>query len=155
MKRTPRIQIAPVALAALIACGGGEQADAGMSETAPEAAPAEPAVSVRIVEPAEGAEVGPDVRVVLETTGIEIRPISPPVPGTGHHHLFLDTDLTPPGQVIPSENPNIVHKGDGSTEHTFEGLAPGTHRIIALVADPAHIPLDPPVADTVTFTVAN
>ncbi len=131
------------------ACGGGEEAEP-VADAAP--APA-PTVTVQIVEPAEGATVGPDVRVVLRTTGIEIAPIDPPVPGTGHHHLYLDADLTPLDQVIPAGNPNIVHKGDGTTEHTFTGVAPGRHRIIALVANPAHIPIAPPVADTVMFTV--
>lgn len=138
------------ALAACIACAGG---DAGEADAEAEAGEGN-AVTVRIVEPAEGATVGPDVRVVLETEGIDVVPIDPPVAGTGHHHLFLDTDLTPLDQVIPSDNASIVHKGDGSTEHVFRGLEPGPHRIIALVANPAHIPLEPPVADTVEFVVS-
>jgi len=110
--------------------------------------------AVRILAPTEGAVVGPDVHVVLETTGISIAPIAEGRMDTGHHHLFLDMDLTPLDEMIPAGVPGIVHKGDGSAEHTFEGLAPGPHRLIVLVADPAHMPIDPPAADTVHFVVS-
>ncbi len=109
--------------------------------------------SVRIREPADGAVVGPDVHVVLQAEGIEIAPAAEARPGTGHHHLFLDVDLTPLDEVIPAGQPNIVHKGDGTAEHTFTGLEPGPHRIIAVIANPAHVPVDPPAVDTVRFTV--
>ena len=147
-----RIAAAPLALAFLaVACGGGEQAEA---DAAPEIAP-ESMPTVRIVQPEEGATVGPDVQVVLETEGIEIVSITPPVVGTGHHHLYVDVDLTPLNEMIPQNDPQIIHKGDGSTEIMLEGLAPGEHRVIAVVANPAHIPIDPPVVDTLHFTVAN
>lgn len=154
----PVALIAPLSLA--IACGGGEQAeDAEMAEEMPEAMaeamPAEPAVTVRITQPEEGSTVGADVMVVMETEGIEIVSITPPVVGTGHHHLYVDVDLTPLTDMIPQNDPQIIHMGDGSTERLLEGLAPGEHRLIAVVANPAHIPLDPPVVDTLHFTVAN
>ncbi|MDE2661398.1 MAG: DUF4399 domain-containing protein [Gemmatimonadota bacterium] len=146
--------VAPLSLA--IACGGGEPAeDAEMAAEPAEEMPAEPAVTVRITQPEEGATVGPDVLVVMETDGIEIVSITPPVVGTGHHHLYVDVDLTPLSELIPQNDPQIIHMGDGSTEYMLEGLAPGEHRLIAVVANPAHIPLDPPVVDTLHFTVAN
>ncbi len=158
--RFPRPRWIPVALLAplslAIACGGGEEADdAEMAETAAEEMPVEPAVTVRITQPEEGATVGSDVQVVMETEGIEIVSITPPVVGTGHHHLYVDVDLTPLSELIPQNDPQIIHMGDGSTEYMLEGLAPGEHRLIAVVANPAHIPLDPPVVDTLHFTVAN
>ena len=155
----PVVLIVPLSLA--VACGGGEEAeDAGMAEgmaeeMPAEAMPAEAAVTVRITQPEEGSTVGPDVNVVLETDGIEIVSITPPVVGTGHHHLYVDVDLTPLSALIPQNDPQIIHMGDGSTEYMLEGLAPGEHRLIAVVANPAHIPLDPPVVDTLHFTVAN
>ncbi len=136
-----------LAAPALSGCGtGGEGGDAEEE--------AAPAVRVEIVEPAGGATVaGPDVRVRLEVTGIEIAPIAEARPGTAHHHLFLDADVASWGEMIPLDDPQIVHMGDGRTEHTFAGLAPGPHRVIAVLADPAHFPLDPPAADTLRFTV--
>jgi len=146
--------VAPLSLA--IACGGGEPAeDVQIAAEPAEEMPAEPAVTVQITQPEEGATVGPDVMVVMETDGIEIVSITPPVVGTGHHHLYVDVDLTPLSDMIPQNDPQIIHMGDGSTEYMLEGLAPGEHRLIAVVANPAHIPLDPPVVDTLHFTVAN
>ena len=162
--RFPRPSWIPVSLIAAplaLACGGGEQADAdadmaeAMPEEMAEEMPAEPAITVRIAQPEGGATVGPDVQVVLETEGIEIVSITPPVVGTGHHHIYVDVDLTPLSDLIPQNDPQIIHMGDGSTEYMLEGLAPGEHRLIAVVANPAHIPLDPPVVDTLHFTVAN
>ena len=150
----PVALIAPLSLA--IACGGGEQAEeAEMAEEMAEEMASEPAVTVTITQPEEGSTVGADVMVVMETEGIEIVSITPPVVGTGHHHLYVDVDLTPLTDLIPQNDPQIIHMGDGSTEYMLEGLESGEHRIIAVVANPAHIPLDPPVVDTLHFTVAN
>lgn len=113
-----------------------------------------PQAVVEIVGPAGGAVVeGPNVRVVLAARGVEIAPASEERPGTGHHHLFVDRDLTPLGDTIPSGVSGILHLGRGQTEFVLEGLAPGAHRVIALLADWAHVPLHPPAADTVEFTV--
>lgn len=134
-------------LSAFLACSGGEQAeDEGSSST--------DAVRVEIVEPAAGAEVdGPDVRVVLRAYGIEIAPVADARAGTAHHHLFMDRDLTALDLTIPTNDEMIVHLGGGQTEHIFTGLEPGPHRLIALLADLAHVPLQPTAADTVEFTL--
>jgi len=111
-------------------------------------------VRVRIVEPKGGDSVkGPSIHVVLQAQGVEIAPAAEHRAGTAHHHLFLDTDLTAPDGAVPVGVPGIVHLGKGQTEYTFEAVAPGVHRLIALLADPNHIPLKPLVADTVRFVV--
>ena len=152
MSRPLTLPAVSMSLVGFFACGGDREASTEM-DPEPEVS-VQSSITVRIATPRDGAEVGPDVQVVLETDGIDIVPISPPMQGTGHHHLYLDTDVPSFSTVIPAGDPMIVHKGDGSTEHTFQGLAPGSHRVIAVVANPAHIPLDPPVADTVHFTVS-
>jgi hypothetical protein len=130
----------------LAACGGGEDA-------AEESMPAASG-SVTIVAPANGATVsGPNVTVLLSTSGVQIVPAGDLTPGTGHHHLYLDADLNPSNEPVPTVPGSIVHMGDASSEYTFEGVAPGQHRLIAVVADGVHVPLNPPVMDTVTFTV--
>ena len=93
------------------------------------------------------------VRFDLTVTGMPIVPAGDMTPMTGHHHLYLDADQTLPGAPVPTTPGSIVHMGDGSSEFTFEEVEPGEHRIIAVVADGAHIPLQPWVVDTVTFTV--
>jgi len=114
--------------------------------------PAREPIRVEITEPTNGAVVGPDVRVVLAASGVTIGPAGVDS-SAAHHHLFLDTDPTPPGQPIPAGEVGIVHLGKGQTEYVFEGLAPGEHRVIAVLANWVHVPLAPPVRDTVLFTV--
>ena len=137
--------------AALVACGDGSP-----ENQAPQATEAteSPARTVVILEPADGSEVaGPTVTVRLDVSGVSILPAGDMTPGTGHHHLYLDADLTPPSEPVPSVEGSIVHMGDASATYTFQNVAPGEHRLIAVVADGAHFPLQPWVVDTVMFRV--
>jgi hypothetical protein len=43
--------------------------------------------------------------------------------------------------------------GTGVSEYTFDSVAPGPHRLIAVIANGVHVPLQPWVVDTVNFTV--
>jgi hypothetical protein len=143
-----------LALLAVAACSpDAPEPDAGADEAAPAAAP-EPAGTVTITFPTQGAELpaGP-LEVSLEVSGVRIVQAGDTTSGTGHHHLYLDEDLAPMDQPVPSVPGRIVHMGDGSTTYTFENVEPGEHRLIAVVADGVHVPLDPPVVDTVTFVV--
>ena len=152
-----------VVLFAFVACQGSDAgsdaadtpspADAQPATEMMSAAPPEGA-SVTIVSPADGAafDAG-DVTVTLQVSGIQIQPAGTLIEGTAHHHLFLDTDITPPHQAIPASMDQIVHLGTGASEHTFTGLAPGQHRLIAVLADGLHFPFDPALTDTVEFTV--
>jgi len=147
------------ALLALAACSVDAPADEMPSEEAPATeAPAAPAQgeggSVTITSPAQGATLdGPNLEVTLRVEGISIVPAGQQEPMSGHHHIFLDADLTEPGVPIPSVPGEIVHMGDASTTYTFEGVEPGEHRIIAVVGDWQHVPLQPWVVDTVTVTI--
>jgi len=135
----------------LMACGGDAR-DAGSD--APAATEQAPVGTVTILEPADGSEVeGPTVTVRLAVSGFPIVIAGDMTPGTGHHHLYLDADLTPASEPVPTVPGSIIHMGDGSAVYTFENVAPGEHRLIAVVADGAHFPLQPWVVDTVTFRV--
>ena len=146
-----RFAVVAMMAVALVGCGGdgGDQSQ----EAAPEADAAPAPGTVTIVEPADGAELdaGP-VLFVMETEGVEIVQAGNMNPGTGHHHLIVDADVdwTLP---IPNDPGVHYHMGLAQTEFTVEDLTPGEHRIIAVVADGVHIPLDPPVADTITVVV--
>jgi hypothetical protein len=121
----------------------------------PAAAPAQArgAAKVKIATPRKGATVTGPVKVTLEATGVEIVPATDERAGTGHHHLFVDRDVTPVSDTIPRGVTGIIHLGRGQTEFVLDSLTPGRHRVIAVVADWKHIPLKPLVVDTVTFTV--
>ncbi len=155
MNRAPSRLSTALALLLLAACGGDARHDAGNAEdaAAPAPAPAEAMASVTILEPAEGSEVGSSVLVRLQAAGVTIVPAGDMTPGTGHHHLYLDEDVAPAGAPVPTVPGHVVHLGTGVSEYTFEDVAPGAHRLIAVVADGAHVPLQPWVTDTVRFTV--
>ncbi len=109
--------------------------------------------TVRITQPKDGAVLSGPVLIKLEATGVRIVPASVELPGTGHHHLFVDHPLNWISDTIPQGSPGIIHLGRGQTEFTLDSLAPGPHRVIALVADWRHVPLNPLVVDTVNFTI--
>jgi len=129
-------------LAGLLACGGsGESAQEGRL-----------AAEVEIAAPASGEAVGGGAVIVqLIVRGVEIRPAGTDEPNTGHHHLFVDRDITPPGETIPAEE-GIIHLGGGQTEAEIP-LEPGTHTIIAVLGDHEHVRLAEVKTDTVTVVV--
>ncbi|MGH7673645.1 MAG: DUF4399 domain-containing protein [Gemmatimonadales bacterium] len=99
-----------------------------------------PEVGVRIVLPTDGDQVHDSlVRVQLDATGIEIAPAAEQRAGTAHHHLFLDTEVTPAGDTIPAGTTGILHLGRGQAEFTFDNMTPGAHRLIAVLADAWHV----------------
>jgi hypothetical protein len=127
-------------LMSVSACAGED------AETAP--------ASVSFVEPSDGATLtGPDVNVALEVEGIEIAPATDTREGTGHHHIFIDDAVTPSGQAIPQGQANVRHFGTGATEFVLTDMQPGQHRLIAVVGDAAHVPVEGMATDTITITV--
>jgi hypothetical protein len=111
-------------------------------------------VTVSITSPANGDTVsGPVVHITLDATGIEIAPAADARPETAHHHLYLDVDFPPVNNSIPMGAAGIIHLGQGQTEYDWENVPPGPHRIIAVLADPGHLPLTPWVTDTVSIVV--
>lgn len=111
-------------------------------------------VTVEIVTPTEGVEVlGTSVQVRLASEGVEIARAADLLPGAAHHHLFLDRDVDAWDVPIPV-GAGVVHLGEGQTEYMLTDLQPGEHRLIAVLGDNQHVPLRPPVADTVLFTVS-
>ena len=134
-----RYFIALVACAALSACSKE---------------PATSDVTVSITSPAEGDTVsGSAVHVTLDATGIEIAPAADARPETAHHHLYLDVDFPQLETSIPMGVAGVVHLGQAQKEYHWENVPPGSHRIIAVLADPGHLPLRPWITDTVNFVV--
>jgi hypothetical protein len=82
-----------------------------------------------------------------------IEPITDPLTvheGAGHHHIGLDTDCLPAGEIIPQASP-WVHFGDGSNTIEMQ-LEPGPHRVCLQIGDGEHRTLEGMSAE-VTFTV--
>jgi Domain of unknown function (DUF4399) len=96
------------------------------------------------VEPAMGATVTSPVNIVF---GAENFIIEPRVEGeihhgAGHHHIGIDTQCLPPGEIIPNAAP-WVHFGDGSSVIEVQ-LPPGEHHLVAQIGDGEHRTIDEP-----------
>lgn len=161
---THRSSFAFLTAAALLvaACGGDADTSEGMSEEPAmeeEASEMEGAGamagerSVEITSPTEGSTVeGPSVTVELAANGFQVVEAGDTTANSGHHHIFLDRDVSAADEPIPAEEGYIVHMGDGSTSFTFENVEPGQHTLIAVVGDAYHVPV-PGLQDTIQFTV--
>lgn len=150
--RRSRVPTTTALLALAAAACGGASDEAAQEGTSGEAAAGAP-FQVEILSPANGSFQEEHEVVVWLRSTVPIVPAGDMTPGTGHHHLYLDADLGDMTAPVPTVPGSIVHMGNAATEYTFENVGSGPHRIIAVVADGAHIPLQPLVVDTVTFTV--
>ena len=112
---------------------------------------------VSITSPANGAAVpGPDVTVTIQVTGTTLVPAANATKLEDMHvHYLLDVDPAPylnGTTPIPTGNPAIVHAAALTT--TFSGVAPGPHRVTVILGLSDHRAVQPPVAPSVSFTVA-
>lgn len=137
----------------LSACGGTEPDVAAPEEGAGNAP------SLRFVDLEAGAQLESPAEICMEASGLTIEPSGEVIEGTGHHHLIIDpsaeelaayTDGTMT-EPVPNDETHI-HMGDGSSCTTVE-LAPGSHTLLAVVADGLHNPLDPPLVATIDIEV--
>ena len=112
----------------------------------------DPSPSVRFEQPADGATVTSPFEVVMAATGLTVEPSGEVNEGAGHFHILVDTDFTPAGQVIPTDEQNL-HYGQGQTTATLE-LEPGEHTLRLQFADGLHTALEgDQYTDTITVIV--
>lgn len=115
----------------------------------------QPSPAVKITSPQNDAvlQTG-NVTVDLSAENIDIVPADGvPTPGRAHHHVFVDADLPPAGQAIPVGAEGIFHLGTGDSTLIVQDLAPGRHRLIAVLALGNHVPVDPWAVDTIFVVV--
>jgi hypothetical protein len=119
------------------------------AKTAPVAGPP----SIKIVSPKPGTTVSGSFNVVVETRNFNLTCAEmgrPDVPGHGHWHLNFDTMKGPMMGMMTMAAMSCEQRLVVSTA----GLKPGsTHKLIALLADNAHAPVMPEVADSVAVTI--
>ena len=115
--------------------------------------PAPPGAEVYFIEPKDGAVVPPTFTVKFGLKGMGVAPAGVDQPGTGHHHLLIDTPVPgDPAQPLPATD-RVLHFGKGQTE-TEVTLPPGKHTLQLELGNYLHIPFDPPVeSKVITITV--
>ena len=108
---------------------------------------------VFFVKPADGAKLAGEFEVEFGVEGKAVVPAgsSERDPAKGHHHLLIDLEAMPDGEVIPMDDTHI-HYGDGSTK-TKVSLEPGKHTLVMQFADGAHRSYGPDWATKITVEV--
>ncbi len=103
----------------------------------------------------DGAKIPTHSTVKFGASGVAIAPAGKAgeaIPGSGHFHLLIDTDLPPMDREIPND-PNHLHFGKGQMETQLD-LTPGPHSLQLLLGDYEHIPHDPPIMSQLIHVTA-
>lgn len=95
--------------------------------------------SVNFATLREGHRLRSPFKLDFAVRGMGVAPAGKPLPGTGHHHLLIDTRL-PMGvsDSLPFSDSHR-HFGKGQTSAVLD-LAPGEHRLRLLFANHLHVP---------------
>ena len=77
----------------------------------------------------DGDSVKSPIKIQFGLSGMGVAPAGVEKPSTGHHHLLIDTTLTPEQakEPIPADDHHL-HFGGGQTETTLT-LPPGRHTL--------------------------
>lgn len=109
------------------------------------------AQSVNFLEPKDGTVVSSPFKVIFTVNGMEVIPAGELKTNTGHHHLLINTDSIPSGDVIPFDNTHI-HFGKGQTE-TEVSLPSGKYKLTMQFANGAHQSYGPQLSKSIEVTV--
>jgi hypothetical protein len=112
-----------------------------------------PKGKVFFLEPKNGAEIKGPVKVVMVVEGMKVKPAGEVVEGTGHHHILINTDFIPPGQVIPTDDTHR-HFGKGDTEAVLD-LPPGDYKLTLQFADGLHRSYGKELSATINIKVVS
>ncbi len=111
----------------------------------------EPAQSVSLIEPVNGATVSSPFKLRFGVKGMVVAPAGDIVPNSGHHHLVINGEAVPAGQSVPFTERSL-HFGKGQTE-TEITLPPGSYTLTAQFANGAHQSYGMPMSQTIRVTV--
>jgi hypothetical protein len=138
--RKHRVNSSAVCLAVLLALVGCGKKEA-------------PKGKVFFVEPKDGAVISGPVKVVMGLEGMQLKPAGEFVEGSGHHHILINKDFMPPGQVIPTDDDHR-HFGKAQTEAVLE-LPPGGYKLTLQFADGLHRSYGKELSSTINVKVAS
>jgi hypothetical protein len=121
----------------------------GAAATVNAQTPAPPNAVVYFINLKDGDRVTSPFKIQFGLSGMGVAPAGVEKPNTGHHHLLIDTTLTPEQfhEAIPADERHL-HFGGGQTE-TMLTLAPGRHTLQLVLGDWSHVPFNPPIVSPV------
>ena len=116
---------------------------------------APPNASVYFINLKDGDTVTSPFKIQFGLTGMGVAPAGLEWPKTGHHHLLIDTTLSPAELSAPiAMDAKHIHFGGGQTE-TILTLPPGQHSLQLVLGDWSHSSFSPPIVSPVIIvTVA-
>lgn len=100
----------------------------------------------------DGDVVTSPLTVDFGVEGMEVVPAGAIEENKGHHHLLINHDFVPAGEVIPAGDSTLIHFGKGQLS-TEVNLAPGDHKLTMQFANGAHMSYGEPMSATITVTV--
>ena len=89
--------------------------------------------------------------VEMGVVGMQVEPAGEVKEGFGHHHILINQEYWPTGEVIPASD-TTIHFGKGQTNTSLE-LAPGEYTISLQFADGVHSSYGPDMAASIKVTV--
>lgn len=112
---------------------------------------AEPAQSVSLLEPANGATVPTTFKVRFGVKGMAVAPAGEIVANSGHNHLLINQMPVKAGESVPFDEQH-KHFGAGQTEAMIT-LPPGTYKLTSQFANGAHQSYGAPMSASIQVTV--
>ena len=97
---------------------------------------AEPAQSVSLIEPVNGATVPTTFKVRFGVKGMAVAPAGEIVANSGHNHLLINQMPVKAGESVPFDEQH-KHFGAGQTE-AMVTLPPGQYKLTSQFANGAH-----------------
>lgn len=100
----------------------------------------------------DGDTITSPVEIEMGVEGMTVEPAGMVVEGKGHHHLIIDGDYIPEGEVVPADETHI-HYGKGQTQVEVS-LEPGEHTLTLQFADGVHVSYGESLSNTITVIIA-
>lgn len=112
---------------------------------------AEPAQSVSLLEPVNGAAVPTTFKVRFGVKGMAVAPAGEIVANSGHNHLLINQMPVKAGESVPFDDQH-KHFGAGQTEAMIT-LPPGQYKLTSQFANGAHQSYGAPMSASIQITV--
>ena len=109
------------------------------------------AQNIEFASPKDGDTVTSPFMVRFVVKNMQVAPAGEMKPGTGHHHILINTPPIAENNVIPADEQH-KHFGKGQTE-TELSLPPGEHTLSLQFADGAHRSYGEAYRQTIRVTV--